>query len=131
MQGNRVFFLFPQEARGKKWLSKLPVPDANIFFSSFEPKELYKTCRKLSKEFSSENTVIHTHFVEAITLLPVTSCFKTVIVHYHMFVPKVDKLRRFLKKILMNLIYRNAIVVVVSEAVTHDIKNYYYFCTHK
>lgn len=131
IQTNCVLFVFPESARDKTWLSKLPVPNSHIFFCSFEFKELHAMCRKLSKEFSPKNTVIHTHFSDGNALLAVTSYFKNVVVHHHMTVPKDVGLRNFLKKILKNLIYRNTIVVGVSEAVTLDLKKNFYFCKHK
>lgn len=131
MQTNRVFFVFPKTAQGKEWLSKLPVPASHIFFCSFEPKELHAMCRKLSKEFSPKNTVIHTHFVDGKALVGVKICFKNVVIHFHMTAPRVAGARSFLKKILMNLVYRNLIVIGVSEAVTHDLKKHYYFSKHE
>lgn len=131
MKTNEVFFVFPEAARGKEWLSKLPIPVSNISFSSFEYKALYAMCQKLSKEFSLKNTVVHTHFVDGETLRSVTSCFKKVVVHYHMTVPEVVGPRSFLEKVKMNSIYRNSIVVGVSEAVTLDLQKYFYFCKHE
>lgn len=131
MKTNQVFFVFPEAARDKKWLSKIPVPDSHIFFCSFYSEDLPAMCRRLSKEFSLKNTVIHTHFVDGEMLRSVTSCFENVVVHYHMTVPEVVGPRSFLEKLKMNLIYRDAIVVGVSEAVTLDLRKYFYFCKHE
>lgn len=131
MQHNQVFFLFPEGARDKKWLSKLPVSNSHVLFCSFSYEELHSMCKRLSKKFSAKSTVIHTHFVDGEMLRAVTSNFKNVVVHYHMTVPKVLGPRSFLQKLKQNLIYKKSVVVGVSEAVTLDLKKYFPFCNHE
>lgn len=131
MQHNQVFFLFPEGARNKKWLSMLPVSNSHMLFCTFGNEELYAMCQKLSKELPKKNTVVHTHFVDGEMLRSVTSNFKNVVIHYHMTVPKVVGPRSYWQKVQNNLIYKNAVVVGVSEAVTLDLKKYFLFCKHE
>ena len=131
MKNNQVFFLFPEGARNKKWLSKLPVPNSHLLFCTFGSEELNVICQKLSKDFSTKNTVVHTHFVDGEILSSVTSNFKNVVVHYHMTVPEVFGPRSFFQKVKLNLIYKKVVVVGVSKAVTLDLKKYFPFCKHE
>lgn len=131
LQNNQVFFLFPEGARDKKWLSKLPVSSSHILFCTFDYENLQAICKKLSKEFPAKDTIVHTHFVDGEMLRSVTSNFKNVVVHYHMTVPEVLGPRSFLQKLKQNLIYKNTVVVGVSKAVTIDLKKYFYFCKHE
>ena len=131
MENNQVFFLFPEGARNKKWLSKLPVSNSHILFCTFSYEELHAMCQKLSKDISIKNTIVHTHFIDGEILSSVTANFKNVVVHYHMTVPEVSGPRSFFQKVKLNTIYKNVVVVGVSKAVTLDLKKYFHFCKHE
>lgn len=123
---HQVYFLFPEAARGKSWLSQLPVKEGHLFFSDFSVKSLFKICRKLSGLLHSSETIVHTHFVGDFRLLAVRSAFRNVICHYHMMVPMGTTIGKKVKQMVRRVIYWKLIVVGVSEAVTKDAETYFY-----
>lgn len=123
---NQVYFLFPEGARGKKWLPYLPVPEEHIFFADFSVKNLAAACSRLSLRLTPEKTVVHTHFVGDFRLLAVRTAFSKIICHYHMMVPKGVTFSKKLKQLVRCCIYRGLILVGVSEAVKEDARDYFW-----
>lgn len=122
---NQIFFLFPESAKGKRWLPMLPVDEDHLFFVDFSVKNLAVECKLLSRLLDPKNTIVHTHFVGDLRLLAVRSTFSNVICHYHMMVPMGPTLMKKIKRQVRRVIYRNLIIVGVSEAVREDAKEYF------
>lgn len=125
-EDNQIYFLFPEAAREKRWLTLLPVDRSHIFYSDFSVKNLAAACKALSKQLGPANTVVHTHFVGDLRLLAVRTAFSRIICHYHMMVPKGTTLSKKLKQLVRKIIYRGLILVGVSEAVTADCRAYFW-----
>lgn len=123
---NQVYFLFPDTARDKKWLSSLQLPEDHIFFSDFSVKNLAAACKQLARQLNPAETIVHTHFVGDFRLLAVRRAFSRVICHYHMMVPKGTSFSKRIKQFVRCCIYRGLIVVGVSEAVKADAQEYFW-----
>ena len=122
----QVYFLFPETARGRKWLPLLPVPEERIYFSDFSVKSLAAACHRLSAELKPDSTVVHTHFVGDFRLLAVRSAFSDIICHYHMMVPIGYTLMKKVKQLIRRVIYWGLVIVGVSEAVQKDAVRYFW-----
>lgn len=124
-ENNRVYFLFPSEARKYAWTKNLPVPEDHIFWCEFSVRSLMTACRHLRKLLGNNNTLVHTHFVGDWFLLAVRFFFPNVICHYHMTVPEITSVMKKLKQMVRWIIYHGIVIVGVSDPVTADLKKYF------
>lgn len=125
-ENNQVYFLLPRTASEYSWVQTLPVAKSHIIFCDFTFQSLFSVCRKLSQQLGRNDTVVHTHFVADFFLLAVRMSFSNVICHYHMTVPVCYNLSKKAKCFVRRIIYRGAILIGVSEAVTEDLKHYFW-----
>ena len=126
MRNRRVFFVFPEDAKEKKWLKNLPI-GCEVLFCKFDKKSLGVFSKKLARELGRSNTIVHTHFVDGFSQMAIKMRFKHIISHYHMCVPEIINMRRRIRRILDNIFYANCILVGVSDAVMADLKKYLKF----
>lgn len=122
---NQIYFLFPDTARDRFWLPLLPVDQDHIFFADFSVKNLAAACTTLARQLHPRDTVVHTHFLGDFRLMAVRLVFPRIVCHYHMMVPMGPGLMKRLKRAVRRLIYRDMVIVGVSEAVTKDATGYF------
>lgn len=120
-----LFFLFPTQAKNAEWLSMLPVTSDHIFFCDFSPKALYSCCKRLSNMLGRNATIAHTHFIDYLHLLAIKRCFKNNVCHYHMAAPESNTWKRKIRKVICNIIYKNSVIIGVSEPVTEKLRVYF------
>lgn len=121
-RSNNIYLVFPVEAQKKEW-TKL-FGKYNINFCNFSNKELRKTLQNL--KLNSEQTIVHTHFVEDFNILPIKKEFKRIFCHYHCTIQQSNNIiKRYIKQIIRNLIYKNIVIIAVSPALGREIKEYF------
>ena len=121
---HNVYYLFPEDSRGKHWIRELPVSEDHIFFCDFNPVKLFRFCRDLAQSLKQDPTVVHTHFMGGPSLLAVNLCFRRILNHYHMFVPPVNGWKDRLRRMIAMLNYRNSVVIAVSDTLTAPLQRY-------
>lgn len=121
---HNVYYLFPEAARGKPWVSELPVPAEQIFFCEFTPMKLFLFCRDIALRFKHRKTFVHTHFMGGPALLTVNLCFRNRMNHYHMFVPPADGFKEKVRRFIARINYRGSIVIGVSDTQDSALRAY-------
>lgn len=123
-----VCYLFPKQAREKEWIRILNECTDSIYYCDFDRKSMRVMCKQLKNILKNDRLIVHTHFVEGAVLLPIKQAFGNIICHYHMTVPDTTLLKRKVKRILLQIIYRKVQLVGVSQAVTDDLSSYFPSC---
>lgn len=120
-----VYFLFPDAARDHNWLPQLSEDPTDFFFCDFTPVSLERKCRELKKTLGGKNTIVHTHFVADFNLMAIKLHFPHIFCHYRMTVPPDHTFIKKLKREVRRVIYRNLVIICVSEGVRDHIFRYF------
>lgn len=115
------------QAKGKAWLDLLPADSKDIIFTDFSNDSLSAIFRELSSNFDKRETIVQTHFLEPSWLSAIRRYFRNIMCYHHMTVPKLDTLRKHIRRVINNFHYRKCVIIGVSKAVTADLHAYYPF----
>ena len=125
-QFQKCLIVLPRQARDKLWISRLN--NFDLWYTDFRMGSLENVARSILEKYDRK-TLIHTHFIAGLALIPFLKRFDHVICHYHMAVKqplnKREKINYHIHRAIYSILLKKLVLIAVSQPVKEALSAVY------